>query len=336
MRFIKRAAFVLFLTTLSVVLYNSIFIVSEWKVAVVTQFGQPTKIILGRQYEGDKTRVEELKKEIRAEYPNVSVGVGPGFKIKFPFAQNVTMFDGRTNVYTAPGRDVVTRNKQKIVVDNYAVWRIENPQKFVRTVHDEHGATLRLDDFVYSTVRDTLGRYDLVEILRSTLNHKIESGEEQGIPPIEHGGRDNIIAEIYKKCEEEAKKVGIHIVDIRIRQTDLPNDNKPAVFARMVAERERISKKYRATGIADAEKVKAQADQEVKTIMAQAEQEAQTIRGTADATAANTYATAYSANKDFYIFLKSLETMEISIGSDTTAIINSDKGLIKTFRSSAQ
>lgn len=317
-----RVLLYLFVVSLlaAAVLFTSAFIVPEGHEAVVTEFGKPIRIILGRTYNPEL--VTELKKD------NIQIKSGPNVYFRVPFLQDVALFDSRACVYTAQAKDIVTHDKQKIFVDNYAVWRIENPQKFFITVHDQQGALQRLDDFVYAIVRDNLSKYDLSQIVRTTIGKKIE-GAELNLTPIAAGGRDNILADITNQCREQARTVGISILDVRIRRADLPKENEQAVFARMVEERTRISRKYRAAGNERLESTKAQADQDVQRILAEAERDAQLIRGDADAATAKIYADAFATNKDFYIYMKSLEVFEKSVDADTKAVINPDKTIFR-------
>jgi membrane protease subunit HflC len=321
---------------LLVVVEESTFVVGEYQQAVVTQFGRPVKVVLGRHFL-DKAAARlraEVTQEIHREHPKgIEVEVGPGVYFKLAFMQSVNLFDGRATLYVAPAKDIVTHDKQKVLVDNYAVWRIENPHKFFTTVHDDHGARKRLEDFVYSIVRDQLSKYDLPEIVRNTTGQELRTAEAGALPAITRGGRDNILAEVTRQCNIQAKAVGLSILDVRIRRADLPDDNERAVFGRMIEERNRMSRKYRAEGNETLEKTKAETDLKVQTTLAGAEKNAQATRGAGDAEAARIYADAYAHHKDFYVFTKSLETLERSIGPETTLVVNTEKGVYRLLKS---
>ena len=310
------------------------FIVPERTLAVVTEFGQPVKIILARAY-SDQEKADAIK-DIQTDYPGVVVEFGPGLywkNWKRPFMQKVITFDGRLQMYVAQPKDMVTRDKQKLLVDDYAIWRIENPQRFFVKVRDEQGALLRLDDSIYSIVRDKLSKHDMPQIVRSTIGKKIESAEDSAIPAITSGGRDNILKEITANSNIQANHIGVRILDVRLRKADLPEENKEAVFNRMIEERKRISIKYRAAGTETSDRTKAQTDQQVQILLAEANRDAQTIQGEADAKAAKVYNDTFSGQKDFYTFIKTLETLEKSIKSDTTLIVNPTDSIFKLLKS---
>jgi membrane protease subunit HflC len=262
----------------------------------------------------------------------VSMAAGPGIYFKIPFLQEVASYDGREILYVAQAKDVVTRDKQKLLVDNYALWRIDNPQRFFATVHDQQGALQRLDDFVYAVLRDELSRRDLPQIVRTTRGKTLKTAENTDLPAIDEGGRGDILKEITRLCNAQAHQIGVRIVDVRIRRADLPEENEQAVFSRMVEERNRISKKFRAQGNSTLEQTKAETDRNVKRTLSIAERDAQITRGKADAQAAHIYAEAYSANKELYIFLKSLETLEKGIGHETSLMVDMEKGVFKLLK----
>src|SRR5688572_2375715 len=168
--------------------------VPTWMQAVVVQLGEPVRT------------VQE-----------------PGLYWKLPFVQNVLWFDRRLLEYDASPRELLTKDKQQLVVDNFARWRIVDPLQFYRTVRNEEGARSRLDDIIYSNVRENLGRHRFSEI----INEK----------------RATLMAEVTKRTDEKAREFGIEVMDVRIKRADLPEKTEMNVFSRMRTERERLAKK---------------------------------------------------------------------------------------------
>ena len=218
---------------------------------------------------------------------------GPGLHYRIPFVESVIKYDARQLEYDAEAREIISKDKKNIKVDNYARWRIVDPLKFYQTVRDEIGAQSRLDDIIYSQVREQLGKYTLLEIVATE--------------------RSAIMAEVTRQTAKSAGEFGIEVVDVRIKRADLPPANEKAVYARMKAERTRQARKYRAEGEEVAREVRSQADKEKAIILAEAYRKSQEIRGEGDAEATKIYAEAYGKDPEFYDFVRSLEVYRSAI-----------------------
>jgi len=251
----------------------ALFTVPQWMQAMVVQLGEPVRV------------VQE-----------------PGLYWKIPFIQQVTYFDRRLLDYDAASKDILTVDKQQLSVDNYSRWRIADPLQFYRTVRDERGAQSRLDDIVYSDLRETLGRHTLRDIVSDK--------------------RDQLMADVTARSAEKAKVYGIEIVDVRIKRADLPEKNEQTVFGRMRSERERQAKKFRAEGDEEARKIRSESDKQVQILLADATQQAQVIRGEGDANATRIFAEAYGRDPDFYAFQRTLEAYRSALASGTTVILS--------------
>jgi len=261
----------------------AVFTVPVWMQAMVVQLGDPVR-------------------EVRE----------PGLYWKIPFIQQVTYFDRRLLDYDASPKEILTRDKQQLVVDNYSRWRIVEPLQYYRTVRDEDGAQSRLDDIVYSNLRETLGRHTLREIVSDK--------------------RAALLAEVTKRSDEKAHEYGIEIVDVRIKRADLPEKNELNVFNRMRTERERQAKKYRAEGDEEARKIRSGSDKEVQILMADARQKAEVIRGEGDAQAARIFADAYGRDPEFYAFVRTLDAYRRTLATDTTAILSPDSDFLRLLK----
>ncbi|ADO83279.1 protease modulator HflC [Ilyobacter polytropus] len=259
-----------------IVFASSVFQVSEVQRAVVLRFGKP------------------VGGEINTS----------GLKFKVPFIDNVVYFDKRLLDYDAEPKDLITKDKKNIVIDNYARWRIIDPLLFLQTVQDEKGAQARLDDIIYSEIRERLGQYTFLDIIAFK--------------------RDEIMETVTRESWEKTKKFGIEIVDVRIKRAELPKENEENVYRRMEAERHQQAKKYRAEGQEKALEITSQAEKERTVILAEAYEKSESIKGEGDAEALKIYADAYNRDPEFYKFTRTLSTYDkILSGSGKTKIIMS-------------
>ncbi len=233
---------------------------------------------------------------------------GPGLHFKLPFLQNVVYFDSRVLDYEAKSREAFTVDKKAIVLDNYARWRIINPLQFYRTMRNIHGAQTRLDDVVYSQLRALVGAYTLTQVVSSH--------------------RAAIMKEVTDKVSALMKPYGVEVLDVRIKRTDLPQENQRAIFERMRAERERQAKQYRSEGDEESTRIRSDADRQRALIMAEAAREAQVERGRGDAQAAATYAETYSRAPEFYAFQRWLEAMRKSFRENSKMVLSNDAPLL--------
>jgi membrane protease subunit HflC len=199
------------------------------------------------------------------------------------------------------------------VVDNYCKWRIINALTFLEKVRNEEGAQAVLDDIVYSELREELGLHTLREVLETR--------------------REALMQKVTRQCSEKARAYGIEIVDVRIKRADLPPENEKHVFARMKAERERESKKYRAEGREKALEIKSKTDKQRTIILSEAYKIEQKLRGEGDREAARIYAEAYKQDPDFFEFLRTLEAYKKSLRKDTVIVESSKADFFTYLRS---
>lgn len=233
---------------------------------------------------------------------------GLHFKLPNPF-QTAVMFDRRLLEYDAEPTVIITQDKKTLVVDNYARWRIVEPVRFLQTVRDIPGAQARLDDIIYSELRVELGRYDLSTIVSS--------------------GRSSITDNVTQAADRKTREYGIQVVDVRIKKADLPEENEQAVFERMRTERERQAKQYRAEGEERAAAIRAEADRQREVLLAEAYRQAQIIRGEGDAEAARIYAQAFSEDPEFYAFVRSLETYQATLASESVVVMDTGSDFLR-------
>ncbi len=250
----------------------SCYIVDEREQVVVTEFGQPIRTVQT-----------------------------PGLNFKIPFIQQLHTFEDRLLYSDADPRQIYTQDKKNLIVDNFARWRIADPLKFLVSVQNVSYAQSRLDDIIFSAVREELGQRTLTEIVATS--------------------REEIMKRVTDLSRDAALALGIDIVDVRIKRADLPLENKANVFERMRAERTRQAKEYRAEGEEIATKIRAQTDLEVTTLTSEALQKSQLIRGEGDAEALRIYADAFEQDPRFFEFWRTLEAYEKTLGQGTTVVM---------------
>lgn len=232
-----------------------------------------------------------------------------GLVYRIPFIDNLTVFDKRLLEYDSSPTEIITQDKKTLVVDNFSRWRIIDPLLFLQTVRNEAGAQARLDDIIYSELRLELGRKDLVNIVAVD--------------------RALLMREVTKESDRKARAYGIQIVDVRLKRTDLPQENLQAIFGRMKAERNRIAKQYRSEGHEEAQKIRADTDRKRDILLADAYEKEQRLKGIGDARSIEITAKAFGKAPEFYSFLKSMEVYRATLKSNTTLILPADSDFLK-------
>ncbi len=237
----------------------------------------------------------------------------PGLHFKVPLIQTLHVFEKRVLTTDSPAVEYITLDKKRVVVDHISRWKIEDPLEFFRSVRTEAGALARLEDIIVARLRQEIAKHSFIEFIR----------EE----------REKIVETVAKEAHELAKRFGIEIIDVRIKRADLPKEVQASVFARMQAERHRIAKRYRAEGEQRSREIRAETDKEKEIILAKAYQQQMKLFGEGDARATEIYASAYEQDKEFYSFLRRLQTYEKLIEGKTTLLLEADSELLKYFRS---
>jgi modulator of FtsH protease HflC len=219
----------------------------------------------------------------------VEVDENAGLYFKIPLVQNVRYFDRRNLMLENQDVDrVVTSEKTPLEVDFVVLWRITNVRQYYVAVQgNEDSARDRLS----KTVRSNLAE----EFNKVTMHEAISSG------------REKIMVETRLKADQDARLIGVEVVDVRLRRLALPSDVTGPVYARMESERRRVANELRSTGAAESEKIRADADRQRQVILAEAYRQAQKVKGEGDAKASAIYANAYGANPEFFNFYRSLE-----------------------------
>ena len=232
----------------------------------------------------------------------------PGLYFKIPFIQKVRYFSKQLLDNDSNPTEVITKDKKNLLVDNFTMFRIVDPLKFLETVRGERGARARLDDIVYSELRVEIGTHELHDVVTET--------------------RDAIMAKVTKEANIKAAEYGIEVVEVRIKRADLPPEVANSIFNRMRTERNRIAMEYRSEGKEEATKIRAETDKEKTILVAEAYKQEQIVRGEGDAKATKIYADAFSKDQKFYTFMRSMEAYKKSLKTDTTLLMSEDSDFL--------
>ena len=288
-----------------VVAYASAYRVGEAEQAIITQFGNPI---------GDPIST-------------------PGLHFKVPFVQQSNFFEKRFLEWDGSPNQMPTKDKRFIWVDTYARWRIVDPLRFFQRLRDERGAQSRLDDILDGETRNAVAGADLIELVRNTNRNPddipIEAEEEEVILNVIEKGRDQLSREILERAATRTADLGIELLDLRIKRINYVEEVQRDVFARMIAERQRIAELYRSEGQGEAARIEGERERDLQQIQSEAFKSAEELRGKADAEATDIYAAAYSRDADFYAFTRSLETYEKVIDPGTMLILGTDSEFLK-------
>ncbi|MEK4178209.1 MAG: protease modulator HflC [Bacillaceae bacterium] len=284
-KYIRLGSVIAGLFACLLLLFSNVFVVKENEYKVVRQFGEVVKII-------EK----------------------PGLHLKIPFIQTVESLPKHQLTYDVEEAEINTKDKKRILIDNYAVWRIEDPKEMIANARTVVNAEAKMSEFIFSTVRSELGKLNYDEIIndekssRGSLNDKIT----------------NIVNNLL-----EQNHFGIKVVDVRIKRTDLPEANEKSVFTRMISERESKAQEYLSMGDAEKNRIVAETDRQVKEMLAKAEAQAETIRGHGEAEAAKLYNQAYSKDPKFYELYRTLQSYKKTIDGETVIVLPFDSPYAK-------
>ena len=295
----KKGVLLIIVIAVILVAQDAFYVVNEAEQAIVTQFGKPV---------GDVVK--------------------PGIHLKLPFFHDVNRFEDRILKWDGDPNQIPTKDKKFIWVDTTARWRITDPLQFFKTVATERGALSRLDDIIDSVVRDAVSGHLLVELVRGSDYEAegIERFEVEGveIKPEEMLGREQILANILAEASASTPEYGIELLDVQIKRINYVEQVRTRVYERMINERKKVAAQYRSEGEGEKAEILGQMQRELKTINSEAYRQALEIRGAADAKAAAIYADAYNQDKDFYNFLRTLESYKKTIRNNGRMIISTD------------
>ena len=275
----KQNSFIIAGVIAIIILSSSMFVVHMTQSAIVLELSKPKETI-----------------------------VEPGLYFKIPFFQRVRYFSNQLLDNDSSPAEVITKDKKNLLLDNFTMFRIVDPLKFLETVRGEQGARARLDDIVYSELRVEIGQHNLISIVTKT--------------------RDAIMAKVTAEANKKAAEYGLEVEEVRIKRTDLPPEIANSIFNRMRTERERIAMEYRSEGKEEATKIRAETDKEKTILVAEAYKQEQTIRGEGDGMSTKIYADAFNKDQKFYSFMRSMEAYKQSLKTDTTLLMSEDSDFL--------
>ncbi len=295
----------------AILLFSSVYTLSETEQAIITQFGAPVG-------------------------GTVSAA---GLHLKLPLIQSLHRFEKRWLEYDGDPNEIPTRDKKYIWVDTYARWRIADALLFYQKLRDERGAQSRLDDIVDGETRNAVASFDLIEIVRSTNRPFATTGELEGIGAAEAmakiaSGREKISQRILERAAKITPSFGVELVDVRFKRINYTESVQQSVFQRMIAERKRIAERSRSEGQGRAAEIRGQKERDVLAASSVGYRSAQELKGKADAKATSVYARAYGRDPGFYQFWKSMETLQTALDKDATVILSTDSELLKYLKDS--
>ncbi len=234
----------------------------------------------------------------------------PGLHFKIPVVQNLKSFERRILNIDPPAEELLLADQKRLVVDTFARYKISNMLKYYQTLNTESAATQRMGNIINAALRGSLGKASLPDVLSEK--------------------RIDLMKEIQTAVNEETKRFGIEIVDIRIVRADLPSEVTQATYNRMVSEREREAREARAQGAEISLQIKATADKERTVLISEAQKDAQLIRAKGDQQAVKIYADAANKDPKFYGFYRSLEAYKnVLADPDKTLVLTPDGDFFK-------
>jgi len=253
-----------------VLAFGSLFIVEQGEFKVVLQFGEAVR--------------EETT---------------PGLKFKVPFIEKVVSYPKKQIVYDSKPAPIMTLDKKPIEVDNYAVWRIDDPKQFIKSARSLQNAEKLIENAVYGTVRRKLSEIEYGQIIS------------------ENTARGDLNAEVTKEVHDLLiANYGINVIDVRIKRTDLPEENKASVYNRMISDRQSIAARYLSEGDEESRKITANADRQATELVAEAEAAAKKIIAEGEQEAARIYNEAYGKDAKFYELYRTLESYRTTLGGE--------------------
>lgn len=277
--YVMTGTIIVLVLLVGILAVNNLFIVKQNEYVVIRQFGDIVRVI-----------------------------DSPGLNYKLPFIQSTTVVPKYKMVYNVPPAEINTLDKKRIMVDNYAIWRVTNPELMIENARAITVVEGRMGDIIYSNIRTELGRLNYDQIVNSEDSVRGSFAETV---------RDQVNSLL------EREGYGIEVIDVRMKRTDLPSSNEQAVYNRMISERESTAQEYLSQGDAEATKIRAETDREVQEMLAQANAQAKIIIGEGEQEAARIYNEAYGKDPEFYTMYRTLESYRSTLNGEPVIIIPS-------------
>lgn len=276
----RSGLLIIILLLLLVTVIANVYIVKENEYRVVRQFGEIVRI--------DKE---------------------PGLSFKIPFIQSVSTLPKHQMVYDVAKAELNTKDKKRMILDNYALWKIDDPKKMIANVRNVANAEAKMEEFIYSVIRSELGQLNYDQIINDEKSNRRSLNERV---------TDEVNSLLSKN------NYGISVKDVRMKRIDLPSENEESVYRRMISERESKAQEYLSMGDAKKTRIIAETDRDVKGMLAKSSAEAEKIRAQGEQQAAQLYNGAFSKDPQFYNLFRTLESYKKTINGETVIILPAD------------
>jgi len=312
MKNMATAVGVVVLVLLGIIGSEALYTLDETERVIITQFGRPIGNVIDEA----------------------------GLKIKIPFIQAVNRIEKRILVWDGSANDMPTKDKLYITVDTFGRWRIKDPLQYFLRLRDERSAQSRLEDILGSETRNAVAKHELIEIIRTSKDRSPEVDplladvDISTLLPITKG-RQRIEADILDAASGKLAEFGIELLDIRFKRINYNESVRQKIYARMISERDQIAERFRSEGAGEAARINGNRERDLQEITSEAYRQIQTIQGDADAIATDIYARAYNQSREaaaLYEFLKTLETYQNVIDSNTTLVLTTDSDLMSLIK----
>jgi membrane protease subunit HflC len=240
----------------------------------------------------------------------------PGLAWKLPLLQNVQYYEKRVLNLDPPTENILLSDQKRLIVDVFARYRIADPLLFFQSVRSEENARPRLNTIINGRLRQILGNATLSAVLSDE--------------------RTEILRELRETVDQETRRFGIALVDVRIRRADLPDETRESVYNRMRSEREREAAEFRAQGFEQAQRITAAADREATVIKAEAVREADILRGQGEGRRTEILNNAYGQDPEFFNFYRTMQAYTAALGAESTYMVLSPDSEFFSFFNEAQ
>jgi membrane protease subunit HflC len=294
------------------VMGGAFYSVHETEIAILTQFGK------------------QVGEPIRE----------PGLHFKTPFVQEVHRLEKRVLEFDGQAIQMTTKDKTYIEVDTFARWQIDDAAQYFVALRDERSAHSRIEDVIGSEVRTAVASHELIEVIRSDKGRALPVGDrpgggQQSALPVAKRGRLELEADVLKASAPKLAPLGIKLLDVRIKRVNYNPDVLSRIYQRMISEREQIAQRFRSEGEGEAARILGKKERDLLKVGSEAYKQVQQLRGEADAEASRIYAEAYDQTPDareFYAFLKTLETYRHVLGGTTNVVLSTDSELFRMLK----
>lgn len=252
--------------------------------------------------QGERGLVFRLGQLVGEDKPSGPIMLSPGLHFKWPFIEQVRLFDTRMQTLDIQSSRIVTREKKDVIVDYYVKWKIIDLGRFFRATN---GSQVRAERLLEQQMNTSL---------------RAEFGKRL-ISQLVTGGRDDVMIELRDRAEVQAGLLGVQVMDVRLKGIELPPSTSQQIYQRMRANMQKIANRHRADGQAEAEAIQAQSDAKVTVVLAEAKSQAQTLRAEGQAQSAKIYAEAFGRDQGFFAFYQSLKAYTTSFNRKEDLIV---------------